>query len=93
MKETNQLLIDLLDYIEQVEKLNRKPDYQVQSDIFTAYQGELKGLPSIDFNLQSDQDDVWLRITRLKETPAPEPGEQLKPWIWSTTPTTGPSKP
>jgi hypothetical protein len=33
MKESNQLLIDLLDYIEQVEKLNRKPVYTVPSDI------------------------------------------------------------
>lgn len=81
MKESNNLLIDLLDYIEQVEKLNRKPVYTVPDDIFIAYQADLKGLPGIDFNIQSGQDDVWLRITRLKETSAPEPSETLKPWV------------
>jgi very-short-patch-repair endonuclease len=81
MKESNQLLIDLLDYIQQVEKLNRKPAYTVSSDIFEAYQADLKGLPGIDFNIQSEQDDVWLRITRLKEIPAPEPGDNLKSWV------------
>ncbi|QPK62543.1 AAA family ATPase [Methylomonas sp. LL1] len=81
MKESNQLLIDLLDYIEQVEKLNRKPVYTVPSDIFEASQSDLKGLPGIDFNIQSEHDDVWLRITRLKETPAPEPSDALKPWV------------
>ncbi|WP_347988113.1 AAA domain-containing protein [Methylomonas sp. AM2-LC] len=81
MKESNKLLIDLLDYIKQVEKLNRKPVYTVPSDIFEAYQNDLKGLPGIDFNIQSQHDDVWLRVTRLKETPAPEPSETLKPWV------------
>lgn len=81
MKESKQLLIDLLEYIEQVEKLNRKPAYTVPSDIFEANQSDLKGLPGIDFNIQSEHDDVWLRITRLNETPAPEPSEALKPWV------------
>ena len=45
MPECNALLIGLLEYIEQVEKLKRKPSYVVPSDIFVAYQGDLKGLP------------------------------------------------
>jgi hypothetical protein len=81
MKESNKLLIDLLDYIEQVEKLNRKPNYVVPSDIFDAHQSELKGLPGIHFNVQSEGDDVWLRITRLKEISVPEPVEALKAWV------------
>ena len=81
MKESNKLLIDLLDYIEQVEKINRKPVYTIQSDIFEAYQSDLKGLPGINFNIQSGHDDVWLRITRLKETTAPELSDTLNPWV------------
>ena len=45
------LLIDLLDYIEQIEKLKDKHAYSVPTDIFIAYQNELKGLPSIEFNV------------------------------------------
>lgn len=81
MKESNKLLIGLLEYIEQVEKLKRKPHYVVPTDIFDAYQSEMKGLPGIDFNLQSEDDDIWLRITRLKEIAAPQPFEDLQSWV------------
>jgi len=46
MNESNSLLIGLLEYIEQVEKLKRKPSYVVPSDIFSAFQAEMKGLES-----------------------------------------------
>lgn len=81
MNESNSLLIGLLDYIEQVEKLKRKPSYVVPSDIFSAYQAEMKGLPGIEFNLQAEGNDIWLRIPRLKEITAPDPDENLGPWI------------
>lgn len=81
MNESNSLLIGLLEYIEQVEKLKRKPSYVVPSDIFSAFQAEMKGLPGIGFNLQAEGDDIWLRIPRLKEITAPDPDENLAPWI------------
>lgn len=81
MPKSNDLLIGLLEYIEQVEKLKRKPSYVVQSDIFVAYQGDLKGLPGIEFNIQSEGDDLWLRIPRLNEIAPPEPDEALRPWL------------
>jgi AAA domain len=81
MTDSIELLIGLLDYIEQVEKLKRKPTYIVPSDPFAAYQADMKGLPGFQFNLQSEGDDVWLRIPRQKEISAPEPDEKLKPWV------------
>jgi len=74
-------LIKLLDYIEQIEKLKRKPAYAVPTDIFVAYQDELKGLPGIEFNIQSAGDDIWLRVPRLKEIPAPDLDDKLKLWV------------
>ena len=74
------LLIDLLDYIEQIEKLKRKPAYTVPTDTFVAYQSELKGLPGVEFNVQAAGDDIWLKIPRLKEIPAPELNDELKRW-------------
>ena len=74
------LLIDLLDYIEQIEKLKRKPAYTVPTDTFIAYQSELKGLPGVEFNVQAAGDDIWLKIPRLKEIPAPELNDELKRW-------------
>ncbi len=45
-------ILDLLNYIEQVEKLKTKPAFSVPTDYFVAYQHELKGLPELQFNLQ-----------------------------------------
>ncbi len=75
------LVLDLLNYIEQVEKLKTKPAFSVPTEFFVAYQHELKGLPELQFNLQVDGDDVWLRLPRLQEIAAPEPDEDLKPWV------------
>ena len=74
-------VLDLLNYIEQVEKLKTKPAFSVPTEFFVAYQHELKGLPELRFNLQVEGDDVWLRIPRLQEIAAPEPDEILKTWM------------
>jgi very-short-patch-repair endonuclease len=81
MADSINRLIELLDYIEQVEKLKRKPSYAVPTVPFSAFQSDLKGLPGLLFNLQSEGDDVWLRITRQKEISAPEPNTKLFPWL------------
>lgn len=74
-------VLDLLNYIEQVEKLKTKPAFSVPTEFFVAYQHELKGLPELQFNLQVEGDDVWLRLPRLQEIVAPELGEVLRPWV------------
>jgi very-short-patch-repair endonuclease len=79
--ESASKVIDLLSYIEQVEKLKRKPAFSVPDDYFVAHQHELVGLPELQFNLQQEGDDVWLKLPRLQEVAAPEPGELLRPWI------------
>lgn len=75
------LVLDLLTYIEQVEKLKSKPAFNVPTDYFVAYQHELKGLPGLQFNLQAEGDDVWLRIPRLQEVVAPDVDNELRPWV------------
>lgn len=75
------LVLDLLNYIEQVEKLKTKPAFSVPSEFFVAYQHDLKGLPGLQLNLQVDGDDVWLRLPRLQEIAPPEPDDQLRPWV------------
>ncbi|MCZ2152303.1 MAG: hypothetical protein LC114_00130, partial [Bryobacterales bacterium] len=82
MPSGSNLVLDLLNYIEQVEKLKTKPAFSVPGDsLFVVYQHELRGLPELQFNLQSNGDDLWLRIPRLQEIVAPEPDEELKPWV------------
>jgi very-short-patch-repair endonuclease len=81
MTEGAPLVLELLEYIEQVEKLKAKPAFTVPTEYFCAYQHEIKGLPELQFNLQADGDDVWLRIPRLQEIAAPDVDEALHPWI------------
>lgn len=81
MTEGAPLVLDLLNYIEQVEKLKSKPPFSVPTEFFVAYQHDLKGLPELQFNVQVEGDDVWLRIPRLQEISAPEMDDALKPWV------------
>ena len=81
MTEGAALVLDLLNYIEQVEKLKSKPAFSVPNEYFVAHQHELKGLPELQFNLQVEGDDVWLRLPRLQEIAAPGLDEQLKLWV------------
>lgn len=74
-------VLSLLDYIEQVEKLKAKPAFTVPSEYYCAYQQDFHGLPELQFNLQVDGDDVWLRLPRLQEIAPPELDEELKPWV------------
>lgn len=74
-------LIELLDYIEQVEKLKRKATFVVPDDFFRAFQGDMQGLPRLEFNQLTAGDDVWLRVPRLKEIPPPELEAKLAPWV------------
>src|ERR1035441_2990670 len=81
MNEVVPLVLDLLTYIEQVEKLKYKPAFTVPTEFFAVYQHELKGLPELQFNVQGDRSDIWLRIPRLREITPPQPDEKLSQWI------------
>lgn len=74
-------VLELLSYIEQAEKLKTKPAFAVPTDYFVAHQHEFNGLPGVQVNLQSETDDVWLRIPRLKEIAPPEAADELKPYL------------
>jgi hypothetical protein len=75
------LVLDLLAYIEQVEKLKTKPAFTVPTEFFVANQHDLKGLPELQFNVQDAGGDIWLRVPRLHEIAPPQPDETLAPWV------------
>src|SRR5277367_463339 len=81
MTEGAPLVLDLLTYIEQVEKLKTKPAFTVPTEYFSAYQHDLKGLPELQFNLQSEGEDIWLRVPRLQEVAAPGLDDRLAAWV------------
>ncbi len=74
-------ILDLLDYIEQVEKLKAKPAFSVPTEFFRTYQHELQSLPEVQYDLQSDGGEMWLRLPRLQEIAPPDLDEKLKPWV------------
>lgn len=74
-------LIELLVYIEQVEKMRRVAPFKVPDEFFRGFQAAFQGLPGIEFNLVSGGDDVWARLARLKEELPPEPPESLQLWV------------
>jgi len=45
LNEASTLVIDLLTYIEEVEKLKTQSAFAVLTEFFVAYQQDLKGLP------------------------------------------------
>lgn len=81
MIESIAKVIDLLNYIEQIERLKRKPTFSLPDEYFVAHRHELNNLPELLFNLQLDSDDVWLKLPRLQEVSPPEMDELLKPWV------------
>jgi len=78
----NALILDVLDYLAHVEKLNIKPAYSIPDESpCVAFEHALRELPELQYDLQSDGDDLWLHVPRLQEIAAPDPDDALKPWI------------
>jgi very-short-patch-repair endonuclease len=78
---SNERLIGLLEYIEQVEKLKKTPVFKVAAEPLRRFQSELRGLPGIAFDVSENGEIAWMRVARLKEGVAPELPEALKPWV------------
>ena len=70
-------LIGLIDYIERVEGLLRKPTLVVPAEFYCAYEEELRGLPGVECDLTAEGDELWLRVAYLQETAPPALPEEL----------------
>lgn len=80
MSDFSASVVDLLTYIEEVEKLKRKPAYVVPSDYFVGHLADMKGSPELQSNLTTADGEVWLRIPRLQEQTAPLLPDELALW-------------
>ncbi|MSQ19322.1 MAG: hypothetical protein EXR39_07110 [Betaproteobacteria bacterium] len=74
-------LVGLIDYIERVEGLLRKPSFVVPAEFYCAYEEELHGLPGVECNLTSEGDELWLRVAHLQESAPPALPEDLAAWV------------
>jgi very-short-patch-repair endonuclease len=74
-------LLALLHYIEQVERLHRRPTLVVPVEFYCAFEEELLDLPGVERHAVADGDDLWLRVACLEPHDPPAPAEVLQPWI------------
>jgi very-short-patch-repair endonuclease len=85
-------LISLIEFAQQSAKLRSKPATTVAGhDIFSLHEHELRGLPGIRLNILVDngEDEIWLSVSRLRETRPPEVMNQiLGPWLQISQSTT-----
>lgn len=63
-------LADLLTYIEEVERLNKTPAFQVPEDVFALRSGDVACLPGVSTDLEQDG-AAWLVLSRLTEVAPP----------------------
>ncbi|UYZ58484.1 AAA domain-containing protein [Hymenobacter latericus] len=65
-------LLALLNYTRESVRLKATPAADVtRQSAFCALESQLNGLPGIALNVAADDEELWLRVERLKETPAP----------------------
>lgn len=77
----------LLDYVEQLVKLDERPAARLSQhklpdgSQFALHQHEFVGLPGIAFDINDADGPIWLRIERLQRTSPPPIGAECADWI------------
>src|SRR6266478_6583911 len=77
-----QRLLSLLEYLEELEKLHRRPIFHIsEHGRFVAYQQDVVGLPGIETDAVDRTGPVWMEIHRLRAQRPPPVPELLIPWV------------
>lgn len=80
-------LTDLLDYVEQVVRLDERVALRIDEhrlpngQSFVLHQHELQALPGVRHDLLDEDGPIWLAVQRLRRGNPPEPPELSKDWI------------
>jgi len=79
----NQRLVSMLDYLEQWDKLNRTPTFDVSDHqgSLIIWEHDLKGLPSISLDLSDSSGEIWMEVKRLHPSKPPSPSEDISVWL------------
>ncbi|HVX91769.1 MAG TPA: AAA domain-containing protein [Xanthobacteraceae bacterium] len=87
MAEPRQKLVSLLDYIEQVVRLDervafRLADYKLaDGSTFAVSNADTRDLPGIRHDLRDEEGPIWLEVERLSRNEPPSPPKDLADWI------------
>jgi hypothetical protein len=76
------LLIDLVNYVEQVHRLSERVVTRLQDyrDL-VLHETDLKAREGVQHDLIEDGEAIWLKIERLRRTEPPEPSKEISDWI------------
>jgi hypothetical protein len=78
MNPERQRLLSLLDFAKEVAKLRVVPMWDVGKGLmFCEHEHSFQNMPGVHFNVSGSEGDVWLRVERLQEKPAPVPQDPL----------------
>lgn len=70
-------LLSLIDFAKESAKLKGSPVCDAANHLFHEYEHGLKGLPGLHFNTGAEDEEIWLRVDRLRESSAPAPKKPL----------------
>ncbi|WP_426422210.1 AAA domain-containing protein [Bradyrhizobium genosp. A] len=87
MTDVRQKLVGLLDYVEQVIRLDEKVAYELSEyrlpdgSTFAVTNSDTHNLPSVRHDTRDEEGPVWLEIDRLSRREPPVPPAELADWI------------
>jgi hypothetical protein len=87
MVDVRQKLIGLLDYVEQVVRLDERVTFQLSEyhlpdgSTFAVTKSDTQNLPSVHHDSRDEEGPVWLEVQRLSRKEPPSPPEGLSEWI------------
>jgi hypothetical protein len=87
MAEPRQKLVGLLDYVEQVIRLDERVTFRLSEyrlpdgSRFALAMADTHHLPNVRHDLRDDEGPVWLEIERLARKEPPPPAKEIADWI------------
>jgi hypothetical protein len=87
MSDVRQKLISLLDYVEQVVRLDERVSFRLSEyrlpdgTTFAVPKSDTHNLPGVRHDHRDDEGPVWLEVERLVRREPPTPAENIREWI------------
>lgn len=86
-KEPREKLVSLLDYVEQVVRLDERVAFRLfeyhlpDGSNFVVHESATRNLPGVHHDLREDEGSVWLEVERLARKEPPAPPSEISDWI------------
>jgi very-short-patch-repair endonuclease len=87
MVDVRQRLVGLLDYIEQVVRLDERVAFQLSEyhlpdgSTFAVTRSDTQNLPSVRHDNRDEEGPVWLEVQRLSRKEPPSPPGEISEWV------------